>query len=194
MKLCIQVNRFRLSGIVLSVTILLSACSSDYLVRPLTSIGVVAKAEQKNVEEIQRQRNIIIQNAKNQLDRAYRWGGKSPAQGFDCSGLVFYAHNKAGIKIPRISRRQFAQAQKVSLNALQPGDLVFFKIRGNTSHVGIYIGERQFIHAPSPGKRVSRVSLDSDYWRRRLYSAGHFYQDKPETLGTGVVSSSAYNN
>lgn len=175
---------------------LFSACSNKYVIKPATSTDAAPneKAEQKNIEEIQRQRNIIIQNAKNQLGRAYRWGGKSPAQGFDCSGLVFYAHNKAGIKVPRISRRQFAQAQKVQLNVLQPGDLVFFNIRANTSHVGIYIGEGQFIHAPSPGKRVSRVSLDSEYWRRRFYAAGHFYQDKSKTQETGVVSSSTYNN
>ena len=123
----------------------------------------------------QNQRRSIIDTAYAMRGRPYRWGGKSPRRGFDCSGLVYFAHQEAGISVPRMSRNQLSQSVRVAVNRIRPGDLLFFKIASNVSHVGIYIGERNFIHAPSRGKRVSISSLEDGYWRRRFYAAGHYY-------------------
>jgi cell wall-associated NlpC family hydrolase len=101
----------------------------------------------------------------------YRWGGATPA-GFDCSGLVYYTFAKAGVAVPRTSQAQFQAARPVPAGHVQPGDLVFFGQRGRISHVGIYIGEQRFIHAPETGRTVSIASLADDYYRRRFAGAG----------------------
>ncbi len=123
----------------------------------------------------QNQRRSIIDTAYAMRGKPYRWGGSSPVKGFDCSGLVHFAHNKAGISVPRMSRNQLSRSTRVPVDSIQAGDLLFFKIGSNASHVGIYIGDSNFIHAPSNGKRVSVSSLNDVYWRTRFYAAGNFY-------------------
>lgn len=105
----------------------------------------------------------------------YRYGGESPG-GFDCSGLVRYVYRQIGITVPHSSRLLYQQAKRVHLGNLQPGDLLFFRIsEKKISHVGIYTSDRQFIHAPSSGKKVSIAHIDSLYWEKRLIAAGRFY-------------------
>ena len=104
----------------------------------------------------------------------YRYGGTSPGRGFDCSGLVQYSHKAAGIKLPRTTGQQFKAAKRISRRYLKAGDLVFFKtaISRAVSHVGIYLGNNKFIHAPSSGKRVKISSMKEKYWRKRFTGAG----------------------
>ncbi|HEX5513649.1 MAG TPA: C40 family peptidase [Gammaproteobacteria bacterium] len=106
--------------------------------------------------------------------KPYRYGGSGPS-GFDCSGLVHFAHREAGISVPRTTESQFRQARPVSPTALQPGDLLFFRIAGKVSHVGLYAGDGRFVHAPSSGKRVEVVALDHPYWRRQLVGTGRLH-------------------
>lgn len=103
-------------------------------------------------------RNIIA-TAMQYIGVPYVWGGTTPA-GFDCSGLVQYVFAQNGISLPRTTYDQIAVVQQVSLVALQPGDLVFW---GGASpyHVGIYIGDGQYIHAPAPGQSVCIQSYDA---------------------------------
>ena len=89
----------------------------------------------------------------------YVWGGASPA-GFDCSGLVMYAFAQVGVSLPHHAASQYSMGVGVSRDALQPGDLVFFN---GLSHVGIYIGGGQFVHAPHTGD-VVKISSLSDSW------------------------------
>jgi cell wall-associated NlpC family hydrolase len=103
----------------------------------------------------------------------YRYGGASPA-GFDCSGLVYYAHVKAGVVVPRTAAEQRRESRKVSKRQLRPGDLLFFDTSWRSSHVGIYVGNGEFVHAPSSGKRVSRGYIKEGYFARRLEEAGRF--------------------
>lgn len=104
----------------------------------------------------------------------YHYGGSSP-RGFDCSGLVYYAYSKAGIRVPRTTQAQYRNARRVSLSQLDPGDLLFFKLGGiPVAHVGIYAGNDRFIHAPSAGKKVSYASLNNAYWQTRLLAAGRY--------------------
>ncbi|HEY9199028.1 MAG TPA: C40 family peptidase [Gammaproteobacteria bacterium] len=120
-------------------------------------------------------RKTVVDTAQRMLGAPYRPGGASP-RGFDCSGLVRYSFGHAGIEVPRTAAEQFARARPVGRRPLQPGDLVFFKTAGRKiSHVGIYVGQRRFVHAPSGGKHVSVDSLDDPYWRRRMAGAGHYF-------------------
>jgi cell wall-associated NlpC family hydrolase len=119
-------------------------------------------------------RAALIRAAAGQIGTPYRYGGNN-RRGFDCSGLVQYAHRQIGIDVPRTTRQQWSQAQQPERRHLIPGDLVFFALDGNKSrHVGIYEGGGVFIHAPSSGKRVSRASLDNPFWRQRLLGARTF--------------------
>ena len=104
----------------------------------------------------------------------YRWGGSSP-QGFDCSGLVYYSYQDAGISVPRTVTEQRKASAPIRLNDARPGDLLFFRIRWKVSHVGIYTGDGQFVHAPSTGKRVVVASLNNEYYRKHLVSVGRLY-------------------
>jgi cell wall-associated NlpC family hydrolase len=121
-------------------------------------------------------RRAVTASAREMLGRPYRFGGSNP-RGFDCSGLAWYAHRRAGILLPRTARGQRAASTPVPVGALIRGDLLFFHIdESRSEHVGIYLGEGDFIHAPSAGKRVTRARLDDPYWARRLRAAGHFYR------------------
>jgi cell wall-associated NlpC family hydrolase len=109
----------------------------------------------------------------------YRYGGATPA-GFDCSGLVFYAHRALGLTVPRTSRDQADAAESVKPRKLRRGDLVFFKIGSSrVNHVGIYIGKHRFVHAPGAGKPVTVNSLDDDYYAEAFSSAGRFWDRPP---------------
>jgi cell wall-associated NlpC family hydrolase len=105
----------------------------------------------------------------------YRFGGATP-DGFDCSGLVFYAHRHLGLNVPRTSRDQAEQATSLKPRKLQRGDLVFFKIGSRkVNHVGIYIGKHRFVHAPGAGKPVTINSLDDEFYAEAFFSAGRFW-------------------
>ncbi len=108
----------------------------------------------------------------------YRYGGAT-RDGFDCSGLVFFAHRQLGVSVPRTSRDQARQADEIKKRKLEPGDLVFFKIGSrHVNHVGVYVGDSHFVHAPGKGKAVTVNSLDDEYYERRFHSAGRFW-DQP---------------
>ena len=94
----------------------------------------------------------------------YRWGGSSPAGGFDCSGLVYWAYGRLGIELPHSSYALYDQGRRVARSRMKPGDLLFFSGLG---HVGIYIGRGRMVHAPHSGTRVQVVKLGrSSYWAR----------------------------
>jgi cell wall-associated NlpC family hydrolase len=110
----------------------------------------------------------------------YRYGGATRA-GFDCSGLVFFAHRQFGLSVPRTSRDQAEESTSVAPRKLKRGDLVFFKIDSNTvNHVGIYIGQHLFVHAPGAGKPVTVDSLDAEFYAETFYSAGRFWNRFPK--------------
>ena len=111
----------------------------------------------------------LLKRALALLGTPYRWGGTSTA-GFDCSGLVGYVFRSAmGIELPRVSREMASSGTPVDRDSLTPGDLVFFSLHGRhrVDHVGIYMGEGRFLHAPSRGKVVRVDSLSSSYWSGR---------------------------
>ena len=103
----------------------------------------------------------------------YRYGGKSPATGFDCSGLVAYVYREAwGVRLPPSTAAQSRAGVPVSLAELQAGDLVFYNTQKQPfSHVGIYLGDGRFVHAPKTGAQVRIESLQSAYWAQRYNGA-----------------------
>ena len=111
----------------------------------------------------------------------YVWGGDDPNDGFDCSGLTTFVYREVtGIELPRTAREQRLQGSGVKRKELKPGDLVFFATtrRRVVSHVGIYIGHGQFVHAPRRGQTVRVSSLDNSYWSKH-YVAARRYIDTP---------------
>jgi len=118
-------------------------------------------------------RDEIVKTARSFVGVPYRWGGTSAAHGFDCSGLAMAIYRLNGLKLPRTSGQQYEAGMPVGREDLARGDLVFFDTRGRgrISHVGIYIGQGRFIHAPKTGKRVCASSLSNSYYKNRYIGA-----------------------
>ncbi|MFZ5638343.1 MAG: C40 family peptidase [Pseudomonadota bacterium] len=116
----------------------------------------------------------MLKRALALLGTPYRWGGTNPESGFDCSGLVGYVfRNSLGIELPRISRDMANVGELIrNRDELVEGDLVFFSRRGkHVDHVGIYIGNGQFVHAPRTGKDVEVANLATGYWSQKFFQA-----------------------
>jgi len=110
----------------------------------------------------------LIKTASAQLGKRYSFGGESPRQGFDCSGLSSYVYSRNGLDLPRSSREQYSQGAPVERDKLRKGDLVFFGRKG-VNHVGIYLDDGKFIHAASAGGAVKVGDLDDPLWNK-LYA------------------------
>ncbi len=114
--------------------------------------------------------NAVSIHAIGLVGTPYRYGGNTPASGFDCSGLIGYVFREAaGIVLPRTTRDLGEMSlPAIKPEALRPGDLVLFGRRGRADHAGIFVGEGRFVHAPSSGGTVRIDALDSVYWKGRL--------------------------
>jgi cell wall-associated NlpC family hydrolase len=114
----------------------------------------------------------VAELAMGMIGARYRYGGADPASGFDCSGLAYYAYSQAGYRIPRTSQDQFRAARKIALGDASAGDLVFFQDQAKLAHVGIYLGDGLFVHAPAEGQRVSVASIEVPYYQEHLVAVG----------------------
>ncbi|MBB1089540.1 C40 family peptidase [Lysobacter sp. SG-8] len=132
-----------------------------------------ATDEDLQVEDRSGRTGAVLRKALALLGTPYRWGGTSPESGFDCSGLVGYVfRNALGIELPRVSREMARNGEEVKdQQEMVAGDLVFFGRRGRVDHVGIYLGEGRFVHAPRTGRTVSVSRLDSGYWANKFMEA-----------------------
>ena len=138
----------------------------------LAACGTVPRAP-----EHQDERGLAIVGVAAQLiGTPYHFGG-ADAQGFDCSGLAVYTHERVGLEIPRTAEEQKRAARPIPLEDLSPGDLVFFQIgTSRVNHVGIYAGDGRFIHAPRSGAVVSYGTLSHGFYRQHLAGAGRFWE------------------
>jgi peptidoglycan endopeptidase LytE len=116
-----------------------------------------------NLEE----RNLLVRVTKTFLGAPYKLGG-STLKGIDCSAFVKKIYEIFNIELPRTTREQFKIGKQVNMDQLEEGDLVFFKRRGNRAHVGIYVGDHQFVHASSYSREVRIDHLDTPYYSRRF--------------------------
>jgi cell wall-associated NlpC family hydrolase len=144
----------------LAVLLLLVACGSGSALR------------QPGQETSPGHRAAVV--ALEQVGVPYRYGGQSP-RGFDCSGLVHYAYQHAGVSIPRTTTQLWTAARPVAGDELRAGDLLFFRIDGKMSHVGLYLGDQQFVHAPQSGRTVAVASLEAPFYRQALIRGGRVY-------------------
>lgn len=117
--------------------------------------------------------NDLVMRAFDLINVGYRYGGKDPQSGFDCSGFIhFLFKEQLAVDLPRSTKEIRWEGQAIDPSLLRVGDLVFFNTLGRAfSHVGIYIGENRFIHAPSQGKKVRIDDMKSAYWVRRFNGA-----------------------
>lgn len=159
-------------GIVVSCLILLiTACST---VPNNASVTIAASPHVNKPSETLG--DIIVQSAKLQMGIPYKFGGNSPREGFDCSGLALYSHRINGISIPRQTKEQFKLGQHINRNELNSGDLLFFRTMGQSvSHVGIYMGNELFIHAPNSRKNVETETLANPYYKKRYLGARRYW-------------------
>jgi cell wall-associated NlpC family hydrolase len=126
------------------------------------ALGATKRADKpvSHATAVAREEAKVAKFARKFLGVPYRWGGMSPASGFDCSGFTRFVYAHFGITLPHYTGSQFAMGRRVSRWGLRPGDLVFFHGLG---HVGLYIGAGRFIHAPHSGTTVSIDSMSGHY-------------------------------
>ena len=131
--------------------------------------GVVEQTSTPSTNKVQ----AVIDLAHKQLGKPYVWGAEGP-NSFDCSGLIYYVYkNAASITLPRTSSDQYSAGVAVSRSNLKAGDLIFSSTdgTGNITHVAIYVGDGQMIHAPRNGKNVEKVSISNSYWNKAYVGA-----------------------
>ncbi len=139
--------------------LLCSACTTPHREVPAAS----HKSEYFSNEAM----NDLAIYAVSLAETPYRFGGNSPENGFDCSGFVDHVFlNSLGLKLPRTSLEISRMGEPLQADQLRPGDLVFFNTQQQPySHVGIYVGENRFVHAPKSGKAIAIVNMKENYWR-----------------------------
>ncbi len=163
--------RHNLLFLICFISLILSGCASKAVRLPDSEPEPVAVSAPV-IKVTDRASGVALQ-ALAHLGTPYRFGGLSPQTGFDCSGLVAYVYREgAGLALPRNTFDLSRQGEPVERSALRPGDLVFYNTQQReNSHVGIYLGEDRFIHAPTSGGEVRVESLRTDYWARRYNGA-----------------------
>jgi cell wall-associated NlpC family hydrolase len=157
-----------------TLALLVSGCATQAPVPSPGALGHTADtAALEGDDRVPARAREVVLQALALIGVPYRYGGSSPESGFDCSGLVRHVVAKAaGLKLPGDARAISEFGVPVEAEAMQPGDLVFFNtLRRPYSHVGIYLGNDRFIHAPSSGGAVEIVSLSGRYWRQRYEGA-----------------------
>lgn len=164
------------------VLIILVGCASSHTQSDFSSLTSVMEQPFTSVQE------SVLQTALSLLGTPYRFGGVTP-EGFDCTGFVNYVYrNSAGIALPRESHDLVQAGEPVTAADLRPADIVYFRIeRQKPLHVGIYLGDGKFIHAPSTRGKVNIQSLRLDYWRSRYLGARRIISDEVHATRLGVT-------
>jgi cell wall-associated NlpC family hydrolase len=157
----------------IAVAALLAGCAGSPQQPPAsTDSPAVARASEAKNEGSLTIGGAVADFAVGMIGARYRFGGTDPIEGFDCSGLAFYAYTQAGYRIPRTSQEQFRAVRKIALGDADAGDLVFFQDQEKLSHVGIYLGDGRFVHAPAGGQKVAVASMSSAYYQQHLVAVG----------------------
>jgi cell wall-associated NlpC family hydrolase len=130
-------------------------------------------AAARGTNDTEHLRKEIVRTANQFIGVRYRWGGQSSGTGFDCSGLTMVVYRLNGLELPRSSRQQWKTGRPVYPGQLSKGDLVFFATSGGgrVSHVGIYVGNNKFLHAPSSGRKIRISSMSNKYYKSRYLGA-----------------------
>jgi hypothetical protein len=190
-----QVMRLILCALFFLTTAAFAAPAEDELERLIKERGLVTQITDQLSQQISSQLGGPLQSARNTfggraselviqamglLGVPYKRGGTSEEKGFDCSGFVRHMFEKSvGLVLPRRAEEQAKVTEEINRSDLKPGDLVFFNTMKRTfSHVGIYVGDGKFIHAPRPGKSVRVDDMREAYWQKRFNGARRVQSDK----------------
>ncbi|MDD5175445.1 MAG: C40 family peptidase [Sterolibacterium sp.] len=151
----------------------------------LAGCGIISQTKDSASPALQPQRalavpdmgNNIVLYALGLIDSGYRYGGKNPAAGLDCSGMVSHIYEKAaGIRVTGSAADIARKGKPVEISRVKPGDLVFFNTLNKPySHVGIYIGDGRFVHAPNSHGKVRTESLTQGWFAKRLEDARTYF-------------------
>jgi cell wall-associated NlpC family hydrolase len=158
---------FKISILAVTITLLslLSGCSSQSVG---SAPGPNSEMSRVPVQSLGERAAAV---ALEQVGVPYRYGGTTTS-GFDCSGLVQFSYRNAGKDVPRTTGQLWSSSTSVDRDDLQAGDLLFFSFEGKMSHVGMYVGKQQFVHAPSSGRTVTVANLTSPFYASALLRAG----------------------
>ena len=187
--------RLILCALTLLTSVAFAAPAEDELERLIKERGLVTQITEQLSQQISNQLGGPLQSARSTfggraselviqamglLGVPYKRGGTSEEKGFDCSGFVRHMFEKSvGLVLPRRAEEQAKVTEEINRSELKPGDLVFFNTMKRTfSHVGIYIGDGKFIHAPRPGKSVRVDDMREAYWQKRFNGARRVQSDK----------------
>ena len=156
-----------------ALALLLAACGREVRPAPRQAATVPAREWPATTPADPAAANAVLMRAISLVGTPYRYGGNTPEGGFDCSGLVNYVfRDMLDLRLPRTSRELASyQGPKIEPQRLATADLVFFGSGNQVTHVGIYVGEGRFVHAPSTGGTVRLDHLDGSYWRRHYSGA-----------------------
>ena len=183
----LRVMRLKTTHFALTVALLLTANAyaapsqnGDDLDKLLAEKGLLSQFEQVR-QSVSNKASELVVNAIGFLGVPYKRGGNTVETGFDCSGFVRAMFEQSiGLILPRRAEQQAAATQNIEKSELKPGDLVFFNTLKRTfSHVGIYVGEGRFIHAPKPGAEVRVESMSVSYWASRFDGARRVQTSAP---------------
>ena len=144
-----------------------------------TTARTVQPVRISNIDRTQGSQELML-HSMGLIGTPYRWGGSSTATGFDCSGMIQFVYKNAlNVSLPRTARDMAAASRKIPDNQLKAGDLVFFNTGGSAhySPVGLYIGNGEFIHAPSSGKTIKTEKLSSPYYAKHYLGAHTFFTE-----------------
>lgn len=163
-------------GMAILLAVILAACSSTPKSTTKPRPHVVQPVRITHISQLQGGQELMLQSL-GLIGTPYRWGGSSTESGFDCSGMIQYVYQTAlGVRLPRTSRDMAAASQSISPKQLKTGDLVFFNTSGKgISHVGLYLGNGEFLHSPRSGSTVKTERLDHPYYAKRLVQAGRYF-------------------
>jgi cell wall-associated NlpC family hydrolase len=161
-------------GFIALLGLLLGGCASRAPEKGTNQIGAYSSSR---VVVDHKKRNEIVLTALGLLETRYRYGGASPSNGFDCSGLVAYVFAQAaGQPLPHNTAAIAKHSRPIEKRQLRAGDLLFFNtLNQSLSHVGIYLGDGQFINAPSSGGKVRIDKLEANYFAQRFEGAGTLF-------------------
>ena len=175
----VHITRTAVSWMALGLMVTLAGCSStgplsDSAPQPANAKPLSADVPTPDATAYDPKRNDLALFALSLLDTRYTWGGRGPATGFDCSGLVSHVYREAaGLPIKGTSADLGQKSRPVDQSRIQPGDLVFFNTLGaRHSHVGIYVGGGRFVHASNPKTGVRIDQMNNRYYAQRFEGAG----------------------
>ncbi len=164
---------YRFIGALLATAVLGAGCASAPSTESAAPSPIVApRAAVTDDKPVLTRGGAVADLAADMVGARYRLGGTDPVAGFDSSGLAFYAYDLAGYPIPRTPADQFRAAHKIALADASAGDLFFFQDQAKLSHVGIYLGDGLFVHAPETGRQVSVARIDAPYYQAQLIAVG----------------------